>query len=183
MFLIHGWGGSPNNDWMPWAKKALIEKGYEVFVPEMPETEHPKILPWLTKLKEIVGSPRPDDILVGHSIGTLAVLRYLETLDDSQKVATAILIAPWQYLTLDESESAEDVKPWVNTPIDYKKIKTKANKIIAVFSDDDPWVPYRKNVEFFKEKLNPEIITKHEMGHFTADEGFTELPFLLEFIK
>lgn len=164
---------------MPWAKSALEKKGYKVFVPEMPETENPKIDPWLAKLAETAGQVRPDDILIGHSIGCLAVLRYLETLNKNEKVSKAILVAPWQFLTLDESEDPLIAKAWTEGHINYEKIKTKANKFIAVFSDDDPWVPYRKNVEFFREKLNPEVITKHKMGHF----NMTEIPFLLELIK
>lgn len=183
IFLIHGWGGSPRNDWFPWAEKALKEKGYNVFVPEMPDTEHPKIGPWVNKLTETVGETRTDDVLIGHSIGCLAVLRFLGALKDGEKVSKVILIAPWQYLTLDEGESEEDAIPWIETPIDYGEIRIKANRIIAVFSDNDPWVPYGKNVEFFREKLNPEIITKHEMGHFTGEEGVEEVSFLLELLK
>ncbi|QQG41693.1 MAG: alpha/beta fold hydrolase [Candidatus Woesebacteria bacterium] len=178
VFLIHGWGGSPKNDWFSWAKAVLEKQGYEVFVPEMPETNHPKIEPWLFKLKDVVGEVRPDDILVGHSIGTLAILRFLETFGKDQKVEKVILIAPWQYLNLDEGELKEDVAPWINTPIDYEKIKTRSGKITAVFSDDDPWVPLQPNMEYFKEKLNPEIITKEKMGHFND----SELEFLPELI-
>ena len=178
VFLIHGWGGSPQNDWMPWAKKALTEKGFEVFVPEMPDTENPKIGPWVSKLAETVGKIRPDDILIGHSIGCLTVLRFLETLKDGEKVAKVILIAPWHYLTLDENENLAIAELWIKTPIDYEKIKSKAYKIITVFSEDDPWVPYQKNLEFFKEKLDPEVVTKNGMGHF----NMSEIPFLLELI-
>lgn len=183
VFLIHGWGGSPEGDWMPWAKKALEKKGFEVFVPEMPDTMHPKIKAWVNKLAETASEVRADDILIGHSIGCLTVLRFLETLKENKKVRKVILVAPWQYLTLDEDEDPSIAEPWINTPIDYEKIKSKADKIIAIFSDNDPWVPYKKNLEFFKEKLNPGIITKHGMGHFTAGEGSTELPFFLELVK
>ncbi len=151
----------------------MEEKGYEVFVPEMPDTQHPKIAPWAGKLKEIIGEPKEDDILIGHSIGCLAVLRFLQTLENS-KIEKVILIAPWHYLTLDENEDPDIVKAWTETPIDYKKIRSKADEFMAIFSDDDPWVPYKENVEFFKEKLNPELITKHKMGHFNV----AEIPFL-----
>lgn len=181
--MIHGWGGSPEGDWFPWAKEALAKRGYEVYVPEMPETKHPKIKAWLGKLKDTVGEVRPDDIFVGHSIGTSTVLRYLGTLKDRQKIDKAILIAPWQYLTLDEGESEEDAVPWMTSPIDYEKIKTKARRIVAIFSRNDPWVPMKKNLEFFKEKLIPEIVIKEGVGHFTEGEGLTKLPFLLKLIE
>lgn len=34
------------------AKKTLEEKGYVVNIPEMPETEEPKITAWISKLTE-----------------------------------------------------------------------------------------------------------------------------------
>lgn len=179
IFLIHGWGGSPESDWFVWAKQELEKRGYEVFVPEMPDTEHPKIELWLKKLSETVKTSRPDDILIGHSIGTLTVIRYLQTLNDNQKVQKVILVAPWQTLTLDESEDPEVAKPWQEENIDYEKVKTKAGKFIAIFSKDDPSVPFEDNKKYFQEKLNPEIIIKDGMGHF----NMTEIPFLLELVK
>ncbi|OGM04157.1 hypothetical protein A2112_02105 [Candidatus Woesebacteria bacterium GWA1_42_12] len=64
----------------------------------------------------------------------------------------------------------------------FEKVKIKAEKFIAVFSDDDPVVPYKENLKVFKEKLEAETITKHKMGHFSQDEGFTEIPFLLDLL-
>lgn len=179
IFLIHGWGGSPKSDWFPWAKKELEQKGYEVFVPEMPDTENPKIEPWLQKLAEVVGTARKDDIFVGHSIGTLATIRFLQSFDKDQKVSKVILIAPWHSLTLDENEDPGIAKPWIDEFVDWEKVKSKANRIIAVFSEDDPSVPFEDNLKFFKKKLNPEIVIKDKMGHFNQ----SEIPFLLELIK
>lgn len=179
IFLIHGWGGNPKSDWFPWAEKELGKKGYKVIVPEMPDTGNPKIGPWVAKLAETVGEIRADDILIGHSIGCLTVIRFLETFKDNEKISKVILVAPWQFLTLDENENPEIAKPWQAENVDYEKVRVRADKFIAVFSEDDPWVPYEKNLEYFKEKLNPKIITKYQMGHY----NMTEIPFLLELLK
>jgi uncharacterized protein len=183
IFLIHGWGGSPRNDWFPWAKKELTQKGFEVVVPEMPETEHPKINSWVSKLSHVVGKPQPTDILIGHSIGCQTILRYLENLDAGQKVEKNILIAPWWFLTLDENEEQADADPWLNTQVNFENIKTKADKFICVFSENDPFVPLNKNVEFFKKNLRPEILIKGKSGHITESDGFTKLEFLPDLIK
>lgn len=178
VFLVHGWGGSSKNDWLPWAKTELTEKGYEVFALDMPDTEYPKIGPWVNKLKEVIGALRKDDVLIGHSIGCQTILRYLGTLAPGKKIKKVILIAPWWYLTLDESEQPEIVEPWLNSIVDFGKIKPKSGEFVCVFSNNDPWVPIDKNVEFFKKNLNPKIIIKEKMGHFTTDEGVTKLEFL-----
>lgn len=179
IILVHGWWGDPNRDWFPWAKKALEEKCYEVIVPEMPDTGHPKIDVWVPYLAQVIGAPRADDILVGHSVGVQTILRYLETLDETQKVAKVISVAGWFALTLDEEEDPEVAKPWLETLIDFAKVKANAEKFVAIFSNDDPYVPMEENAKIFKEKLGAEIVIQNGQKHFNGDD----LPVLLEVVK
>jgi predicted alpha/beta hydrolase family esterase len=186
VFLIHGWTGSPDRDWFPWAKSELEKRGYEVFVPELPETAYPKIEPWVAKIKETVGKPRPTDVFAGHSLGCQGILRYLQTLPEGTKVKKVILIAGFEKLKEAAFEVPEDheiYKPWSKTPIDYPKIKKMVDSWIAVFSDNDPSVPYEGNVEIFKSGLGAKIILEKNMGHFSQGAGVTKLPLLLELIK
>src|SRR4030042_1201767 len=41
VFIIHGWGGNPEEAWMPWLKKQLEISGIEVHVLAMPDTANP----------------------------------------------------------------------------------------------------------------------------------------------
>ncbi|HTK03751.1 MAG TPA: alpha/beta fold hydrolase [Alphaproteobacteria bacterium] len=186
VILIHGWGGSPNKDWFPWAKKNLEENGFEVFVPEMPDTNYPKIVPWVEKIKETVGELKPSDIFVGHSIGCQAIERYLQTLPDNTKLNKVILIAPWIVLTEETfTEMGEDrnvIQEWYDEPINYEKIKNMA-EWTAVFSDNDPFVNYEDNYKIYKEKLDAEIILKKNQEHFSSEGGVNEIPFLLNLLK
>lgn len=185
IFLIHGWGGNPNIDWFPWAKKELQQKGYEVITPEMPDPEYPKIEPWVNKIKKVVGEVVSSDIFVGHSIGCQAVERYLQTLSANTKLNKAILIAPWVILTrktFEEMGENEDVvKSWYEEPINYEKIKNMA-KWTAVFSDDDPFVNYQDNYKVYRDKLDAEIILRANQGHFSGEQGVTKIPFLIDLI-
>jgi predicted alpha/beta hydrolase family esterase len=167
---------------MPWVKSALEKRGFEVHVPQMPNTDNPIIESWVKHLAKEVGEIDENSIFIGHSIGCQAILRYLENLPGGKKCKRVILIAPWTSLMNLKEEEKPIAKPWIETPIDFEKVKTKAEKFIAVFSDDDPVVPYEENIKVFKEKLGVETITKHKMGHFTEDEGFTEIPFLLDLL-
>lgn len=182
IFLIHGWGGSPRNDWLPWAIQELEGRGYEVIAPAMPDTDHPQIQPWVDTLSQLVGTPRETDIFIGHSIGTQTILRYLQTINS--QVSKVILVAPWFTLTnLEGPESWEIADPWFKAPMDFAQIKPKAREFITIFSDNDPWVPYEENKGLFVERLNPRVITLHNQGHITADEGVTKLPGLLDLLK
>jgi predicted alpha/beta hydrolase family esterase len=159
----------------------LTKQGYDVIAPTMPDTDTPVIDTWVDHLSNLVGDFRSDDVFIGHSIGCQTILRFLE--QSNGAAAKVILVAPWFTLTNLENEDAWRIAdPWFKTPIDFSKILSKSNKFITIFSDNDSWVPYLENKSLFQDKLSPEIITLHNKGHITGDEGSTELPELLNCI-
>lgn len=184
VFIIHGWGGKPEHGWYSWAREKLAELGYNAKLPEMPDTDHPKINTWVPYLAEQVEEPRDSDIFIGHSIGCQTILRYLETLGEEQKIDKVILVAPWgaSLSNLDETEEEEIAKPWLETPINWQKVKTKANLFVSIFSDNDPYVPLEENKSVFEKELGGKIIVEKDQGHFTEDDGIKELPILLKLL-
>ena len=181
IILVHGWGGSPEADWFPWAIKELESRGYKVVAPHMPNTDIPVISSWVDYLTSQIGELQSNDIMIGHSIGCQTILRYLERAHG--QAVKAILVAPWFTLTnLENDEARQIAEPWIKTPMDFAKIKPKAKEFITIFSDNDPCVPYQENKQLFIKKLNPQIITLHNMGHITADEGVAQLPELISLL-
>lgn len=179
VFIIHGWGGNPDEPVLIWLDKQLSEKGLEVIRPAMPNPEKPKIEPWVNYLSQQVGTPDEETFFIGHSIGCQTILRYLESI--KTKVGGTIFIAPW--LTLKPSATAipEDMaiaRPWLETPIDFAKIRTVLPKLFAVFSDNDEYVPV-DNERVFQDKLEAKTQMLHNRGHFSQGEGITEIPELL----
>jgi len=69
VFIIHGWGGSPEGGCLPWLKSELEKNNFEVLAPQMPNTEEPKIEEWVSYLSEFVGEIDENTCFVGHSIG------------------------------------------------------------------------------------------------------------------
>jgi predicted alpha/beta hydrolase family esterase len=181
IYLIHGWSGSPEGDWFPWAINVLTSLNYEVIAPLMPDTDTPIIDAWVGHLSTLVGDIRESDIFIGHSIGCQTILRFLE--NSSRVAAKIILVAPWFTLTnLGSDEMWDIADPWLKTPLDFSKIINKAKKFITIFSDNDAWVPYKENESLFRQKLNPEIIVLHNKGHITAEEGSVELKELIDLV-
>jgi isoleucyl-tRNA synthetase len=41
VLLIHGFTGRADKNWLPWMKKELEGRGFEVFAPTMTTTDHP----------------------------------------------------------------------------------------------------------------------------------------------
>ena len=186
VFIIHRWEGKPESDWYPQIKKELALKGFEVYVPEMPETDEPNIDTWVSKLNEIVGETDENTYFVGHSIGCQAILRYLQTLEN-KKIGGVIFVAGWFNLKEfaykeepdDEEEARAIAKPWIEGSIDFNKIKQTANNFTAIFSDNDPYVSL-ENKDIFEEKLSAKIIVEKNKKHFRKIDNITELPIVLE---
>ncbi len=177
VFIIHGWGGSPDEGWFPWLGKKLKEQGFEVQIPAMPNTDEPTIQEWVGHLSKIITNPNNETYVIGHSIGCQAILRYLETLDT--QIGGAVFVAGWFSLTLDNQEEIEIAKPWLNTPMDFGLIRTNLPKSIAIFSDNDSWVP-TENSEFFAARLGSKTLMLHNKGHFSGSDGIEELPEALQ---
>jgi hypothetical protein len=183
-YIVHGWDGNPDEPVLKWLRLELEKLDWEVVAPAMPNPETPTIESWLQKLKEIIGSPSEDTILVGHSVGCQAVLRYTETLPEETRIRGLVLLAPWMELdqqTIKEEgeEVIEIARPWMETPIDFEKVKRLVGRSVAIFSDNDPFVPIAQ-AEVFKNKLDAEIIIEHGMGHFSPSDEVSELPSLLK---
>jgi len=184
VIIIHGWGGNPNSEaWFSWIKKELSKRQILLNIPKMPNTNNPEIKTWTNKIKEVAKNINENTYFIGHSIGCQAILRYFEQ-EKSLHVKGAILIAPWMYLdkkTIEEEgeESIRIAKPWVETPINWDKIKNTTKNFVCVFSDNDNFVPL-SNAKLFKEKLNAKIIIKHNEEHFNDTKQIKEI---LEFLK
>ena len=184
VFIIHGWDGYPKEGIFPCLKKELQERGFVVFNPKMPEPLHPKIDVWVPFLKKQVGVPDKDTILFGHSIGAQTILRYVESLNEDESIGGAVFLAGWTHLTDEAYETEEDpmiAKPWLETPLDWVKIKSRADKYIAIFSDDDPVVPI-SDAKIFESKLKAKIIIEHGKEHFSGSSGIKELSSALDSI-
>lgn len=175
VFVIHGWGGDPYGGWKPWLKSELEAKGFDVTMPQMPDPEFPKMGEWVGTLAKLVGKPNGDCYLVGHSLGVVTVLRYLETLKGKEKIGGAVLVAG---LAMDTN--IPEIKNFFPSPsYDWASIKQHCPKFISINSDNDYYIPLSHGEEF-RNKLGAEFIIKKKHGHFSSADGFTELPVLLE---
>ncbi|OGK13760.1 hypothetical protein A3A93_05465 [Candidatus Roizmanbacteria bacterium RIFCSPLOWO2_01_FULL_38_12] len=180
--IVHGWDGYPQEGWFPWAKKQLEKLKYEVSVPAMPSANEPKIETWVETLSDLVGIPNKETLFIGHSIGCQTILRYLESLPEGTQVNKVILVAPWMHLSekaMQDEETRSIAAPWIDRPIDFTRVRERASKFVCIFSDDDDWVPLSDG-EIFREMLGAKIMIERGKGHFSGEDGITELPVLLD---
>ena len=183
VFIIHGWGGHPSEAWFPSVKKELEEKGFEVQVPTMPDVGgNPEIESRVNFLKDLVGEPDQNTYFIGHSIGCQTIARYLETLSVETLVGGAVFVAGWFTLKdLDdyEEEERQVALQWIETPIDFEKVRTVCSKSVAIFTKDDPFVDVG-NAKFYEERFGSKIIILESGGHLNDESNTKELPVVLE---
>ncbi|HZZ99408.1 MAG TPA: hypothetical protein VFK07_01730, partial [Candidatus Paceibacterota bacterium] len=77
-------------------------------------------------------------------------------------------------------EDQEVVDEWTKGGFDWNKLKELCPHYVALLSKDDPDVPYDENKPVFEKELSAKIITFEDKGHFTSDDGATELPQALD---
>ncbi len=184
VFIVHGWDGHPLEGWFPWLKKELEAKGFQVFVPQFPDAGSPRIQKWVPALAEVVGVADEATYFVGHSMGCQTIARFLESLPEHAHVGGAVFVAGFfKRLTglEDDPDVQETDRHWLGTPLDLGKVKSHLPKSVAIFSDDDPWVPL-DNQDDFRDKLGSKIIVEHGKGHFSGSTGTRELPLVLDTI-
>jgi predicted alpha/beta hydrolase family esterase len=186
-FIIHGYMGYPEEAWLPWLKGKLDERGYGVSLPLMPHPDRPTIAEWVDFIAGLVGEPDPGTVMVGHSIGSQAVVRYLERMGAAgRSVGRTVLVAGGfpEALPRAEAEALAEgdqvLIPWLTTGVDAGLVRKAAGRCTVILSDDDPYIEVGRAEAGFRAALDPRIVIEHSKGHLNDESGLTELPSALQ---
>ncbi len=183
-YIIHRWGGTPQSDWYPWIKNELELLGYEVFVPEMPNTDHPVIEERVSFLQNLIMVPDEHTLFIGHSIGCQTIMRFFETLPIGAKVAKVVFVAGWFNLdNLEDKETQDLAKPWIEHSINFAKVGKICSNIQVFLSSNDTYGFVNENKNIFINELNAKVDILENRGHFTEEDGVKELPEILTLLK
>ena len=168
IYIFHGLGGNPQENWFPWLKQKLELLGHKVIIPSFPDSSHPQLKAWLQKVESFSFQ---NTVLIGHSLGVPFILNILEKKKEKAAFLVAGFCTPLG-LSLDEL-----VKTFLS-PFDYGKIKSNCASFTLINSTDDPYITVAKAKELAK-NLNTHLTLLNNSGHFNQKE----FPFLLERIK
>lgn len=175
VIIVHGWADDPSKGWIAWLTRELCNRGIEAIAPRMPEPKQPNIGAWIAEVTRVVGTIDEHTVLIGHSLGSYVLLRYLDGYPDLGKIGKLILVAGFA-----GHERANRGK----TPlpeVDYGRIKSRVARIYNVYSDNDEVIP-REWSEALGDDLGAENIVDPGKGHFAGLHGCDTLPIVLELI-
>lgn len=174
-FIIHGAYGAPEENWFPWLKKELEDKGYKVFVPKFPTPKGQNLFAWREIFYEILPNVNKDSILIGHSLGPAFILDIIEYLNFPIKAS--FLVAPFIGL-LDNPEFDTINHSITAKHFDWELISKNCKSFSIYYSDNDPYVPMFKS-EFLGEKLKASMKIIKNGGHINKSAGFSEVNMVL----
>jgi predicted alpha/beta hydrolase family esterase len=173
ILIIHGIGGHAGIHWQQWAHDYLVENGFEVLMPNMSRPNHPDRKTWLKEVKKAVeGVDLSQLTVVGHSLGVVTALDFIEQLDKPIKGLIAV------------SGFATDYGAELNSyfmkekNIDFEKVNKNLENATVIYGDDDPYVT-QDALYFVADKLKVEPKIIHKGGHLNTEAGFTKFPGLI----
>lgn len=182
--ILHGAGNNHTGNWFPWLKHELETKGYQVWVPDLPEADKPNKEKWLNEVfsnKDWVFDS--ESVIIGHSAGATLILRILERLSKGIKINKAILVAgPVNMGT--KPEFFVYKKSLVGSPFNWDKIRSSCENFYYVCSDNDRYQCGEDQAKIMQEHLGGELILKKGEDHFNLEKGpkYKEFPFILDLV-
>ena len=173
VLILHGIQGKAGENWGQWLNDSLIKKSYNVFMPTLPEPDHPDRNTWYNEIKLIADKQSNNLIIVAHSLGVTSALDYIE--QSTFKVKGLVSVSGF----------ADDYGLELNSyflkkkQINFDKVNKNLEKAFVFYGDNDPYVTQEALKSLAKElKVNPVVIKNG--GHLNSSAGFTEFPKLLE---
>jgi predicted alpha/beta hydrolase family esterase len=162
IILIHGNGGGLATDhWFPSTKTALEALGFEVIAKDFPDNQVAHENVWIPFIKDTLKADEKT-ILIGHSSGAVASLRYAE----KYPILGSVLVGV-NYTDL--GDATEKESGYYNHPWNWRSIENNQKWILQFASTDDPYIPIAEP-RFIHEQLNTEYHEYTDKGHFMIPE-------------
>jgi predicted alpha/beta hydrolase family esterase len=173
--LAPRFAGDAADDWYPEALRQLAGLGITTkVVALLPAPTAPGIDETAAAIAKAVGD-NPQEIaqtiLVGHSVGSRALLAYLSRHGAHRTFAGLVSVAGW--FTVDDLKSYPALAPWVNMDLNFASIASAAGPINVHLSDNDPFAAdWQANAADWLGKLGAAVHIAHGAGHYmTASPG------------
>ncbi len=166
-----GNGGSTTHDnWFPFVQKSLEQRGFEVVAATFPDPVLARESYWIPFLRDELKVDK-DTVLVGHSSGAIAAMRFAE---QYQILGSVLVGTYYTHLNVEsEKQSGYFDRPW-----NWQAIKRNQQWAVIFASQDDPWIPVAEP-RFIHEQLNCEYHEFTDQGHFGGDYYKPEFPELV----
>lgn len=171
VILIHGNGGCTADDfWFPSVERDLRALGLPVINRTFPDNVRARASIWLPHLDELGADDQT--ILIGHSSGAVAAMRYAET----HRLLGSILVGVCH---TDLGNGGEAASGYYRDPWQWRRIREHQQWMAIFNSTDDPHIPIAEP-RFVAAQLRCAYFEFDDRGHFVDSRTFPEI---VEFVR
>ncbi|MBY0110567.1 alpha/beta hydrolase [Patescibacteria group bacterium] len=168
-------GGSPTDNWSPYLEKEIpLQLGISVINTQFPDALLARKEFWLPFIKELGADE--DTILIGHSSGAIAAMRYAE---ENVILGSVLVGAYYTHMNYEEEKASQ----YFDTPWNWNAIKKNQQWTILFASTDDPFIPIEepRHIRDMLGSVYHEHTDRAHFGHGTFPQ--TEFPELIEALR
>lgn len=182
--ILHGTGAAPDSNWFGWLRAVLEKREYRVLLPNLPGNQAPD----RTVYNDFLFNQDwdySDNLIIGHSSGAVSILNFLMDAR-APKIDTGVLVGAWAG-SLASGSDIEDVRfnrLFPKEGFDFDAIGKKANRLLFVHAEDDPYCPVDQ-ARWLAQETNSEIVLVPRGQHFSVglDPNYAEFPRLIEILE
>lgn len=164
---------NPQDKWFPYVEKELTSLGIRVTNVKFPDPFLARKEYWLPFLEKL-GADQ-NTILIGHSSGAVASLRFAE----KHPILGSVLVGAYVSHLGDDNEKKSG---YFDAPWDWPAIKNNQKWIIQFASSDDPFIPIEE-ARIIAKELQTEYCEYTNQGHFGGRENKIEFPEMISALK
>lgn len=161
--ILHGTSSSSKENWFPWLKDQLEQRGYQVWVPDLPKADVPNLERYNTYiLQHLPFTIDGETALIGHSSGAVAILGLLQALPADTVVQASYLVGSFK-----DNLGWDALKELFEQPLDFGSIKKKSRQWYFIHSDNDPYCPL-EHAEYLHQQLGGDLLVLPGQKHFSV---------------
>lgn len=149
-------------DWLSWS----LEENFEVIYPRFPNSNSANYEVWKLWLEKHFSLLKDDITIIGHSLGTIFIMKYLLENKFPIKIKEIHLVAPIVSNSFQPESDPEQTGTFTFNFENAKDLEGMCGQIFVWHSSDDEMCDY-KNAQFLKKEI-PNLIlnTFSDRGHF-----------------
>jgi predicted alpha/beta hydrolase family esterase len=175
VYIVHGYAASPSDHWFPWLRQKLAQQGARVTVIELPSPDAPRPDEWQQAIARQVGVPDQHSYFVAHSLGSIALLRYLDSTPADTRIGGYILVSGFN----DRLPALPQLDAFAAPDLDYARLVGMTRHRIVIAAVDDAIVPFPLTRDLAAEVASS-FLPVERGGHFLASDGYRHFPLVLQ---
>lgn len=178
--IIHGSFASPFSNWIPYLRKEIEKKGFEVYNPDLPSgTDYQNYNNWASMMKSYqhAGILNENTIIFAHSIAPVFICKYL--INNHLPIKRLVCVSGFNnfYSGNPDFDSVNESMYLDN----LSEVKEYCKEIICLYSDNDPYVSFDVEKTFADKIADKQVLIKNG-GHLNSESGYVEFPQLKKYI-